>query len=150
MTPSEYCLSCHAEDWPQTRLHQGHLDNGVHCHRCHVPALAPGGHVLQGHPHLASCMAVHCPDACAPLVGQAEGSPPGVLGVELYRQVAVFHQPGDQPAYRGLFEDKDVRQLAGGSLAEAVQFGDEVALRKAVSLDAVAAVQQVQLPDQLS
>jgi hypothetical protein len=51
MSPSEYCLSCHQKDWPETRLHRRHLEAEVHCHRCHVPALAPGGETYSVHDH---------------------------------------------------------------------------------------------------
>jgi hypothetical protein len=51
MTPSEYCLSCHRDDWPGDSLHQDHLQDGVHCHRCHVPEVAPGGKRFSIHDH---------------------------------------------------------------------------------------------------
>lgn len=51
MTPSEYCLSCHQENRPDTRLHSRHLDAEVHCHRCHVPDLVPGGESYSIHDH---------------------------------------------------------------------------------------------------
>ncbi|MDF1554046.1 MAG: multiheme c-type cytochrome [Deferrisomatales bacterium] len=51
MNPSEYCLSCHQKDWPETRLHRRHLEAEVHCHRCHVPGLAPGGKSYSVHDH---------------------------------------------------------------------------------------------------
>jgi hypothetical protein len=51
MSPSEYCLSCHGKSWPETPLHRSHREREVHCHRCHVPALAPGGDRYSIHDH---------------------------------------------------------------------------------------------------
>jgi hypothetical protein len=51
MTPSDYCLTCHRDDWPQTDLHLGHLEDDVQCHRCHIPRVAPGGKRHSIHDH---------------------------------------------------------------------------------------------------
>ncbi len=51
MTPSEFCLSCHAGDRPGDRVHAGHADRGVECHRCHVPSVDRSGRRQSVHDH---------------------------------------------------------------------------------------------------
>jgi hypothetical protein len=54
MTPSEYCLTCHAKTWPESELHQTHLEREVQCPECHVPGVAKdgGGHSIHDHKFL--------------------------------------------------------------------------------------------------
>jgi hypothetical protein len=51
MTVSEHCMTCHEKTWPESRLHAKHLDSEVHCNKCHIPKLAPGGDKYSIHDH---------------------------------------------------------------------------------------------------
>ncbi|GAB6062734.1 multiheme c-type cytochrome [Deferrisoma palaeochoriense] len=51
MTPSEYCLTCHAGTFPRTPEHERHLAGGVHCHECHDPLRTAEGNAYSIHDH---------------------------------------------------------------------------------------------------